>query len=123
DQKVLASLAKQVAEVVRGVPGTVDVSDGGVVGQPEMVVSIDRDRAADLGLTAGQVASVLRTGLSGSTVGTYRPEGAKGWDINVILNPEERSRVDQIGNIPVITPRGTTIHLGEAAQSRPVSGP
>src|SRR5205814_4151040 len=104
DLKGLASLAKQVAEVVRGVPGTVDISDGGVVGQPEMVVSIDRDRAADLGLTAGQVASVLRTGLSGSTTGTYRPEGTRGWDVNVILNPDDRARVEQIRNIPVITP-------------------
>jgi HAE1 family hydrophobic/amphiphilic exporter-1 len=123
DQKVLASLAKQVADVVRAVPGTVDVSDGGVVGQPEMVVNIDRDRAADLGLTAGQVASVLRTGLAGSTVGTYRPDGTKGWDVNVILNPNDRSRVEQIAGIPVITPSGATIRLGEVANISTVSGP
>src|SRR5207244_6750050 len=79
DQKVLAALAKQVANIVRNVPGTVDVSDGGVVGQPELMVTIDRDRAADLGLTAGQIGNVLRTGLAGSVVGTYRPERNKGW--------------------------------------------
>ena len=123
DQKVLASLAKQVADIVRNVPGTVDVSDGGVVGQPEMVVNIDRERAADLGLTAGQVASVLRTGLAGSTVGTFRPDGTKGWDVSVILDPEDRSRTQQIGSIPIITPRGATIQLAEVAQIRTVSGP
>jgi HAE1 family hydrophobic/amphiphilic exporter-1 len=123
DQKVLASLASQVADVVRNVPGTVDVSDGGVVGQPEMVVNIDRDRASDLGLTAGQVASVLRTGLTGSIVGSYRPEGTKGWDVNVILNPNDRSRVDQLGEIPIITPRGATIRLAEVARVSTVSGP
>jgi HAE1 family hydrophobic/amphiphilic exporter-1 len=123
DQKVLETLAKQVADVVRGVPGTVDVDDGGVVGQPEMVVNIDRDRAADLGLTAGQVANVLRTGLSGSTVGTFRPQGTKGWDVNVILNPNDRSRVDQIPSIPIITPAGATIRLGEVARISTVSGP
>jgi HAE1 family hydrophobic/amphiphilic exporter-1 len=123
DQKVLETLAKQVADVVRGVPGTVDVGDGGVVGQPEMVVNIDRDRAADLGLTAGQVANVLRTGLSGSTVGTFRPQGTKGWDVNVILNPNDRSRVDQIPSIPIITPAGATIRLGEVANISTVSGP
>jgi HAE1 family hydrophobic/amphiphilic exporter-1 len=123
DQKVLASLAKQVADVVRGVPGTVDVDDGGVVGQPELVVSIDRDRAADLGLTAGQVASVLRTGLSGSTIGTFRPEGTRGWDVNVILNPNDRARVEQISSIPIITPAGATIRLGEVANISSVSGP
>jgi hydrophobic/amphiphilic exporter-1 (mainly G- bacteria), HAE1 family len=123
DQKVLAKLATQVADIVRSVPGTVDVSDGGVVGQPEMVINIDRDRAADLGLTAGQVATMLRTGLAGSTVGTYRPEGTKGWDVDVILNPDDRSRVEQIRNIPVITPRGATIRLGEVAQISTLSGP
>jgi HAE1 family hydrophobic/amphiphilic exporter-1 len=123
DQKVLASLAKQVADIVRNVPGTVDVSDGGVVGQPELVVNIDRDRASDLGLTAGQVAGVLRTGLAGATVGTYRPDGTKGWDVDVILNPDDRARVEQITQIPVITPSGATVRLGEVAQVSTVSGP
>ena len=123
DQKVLAALARQVAEAIRAVPGAVDISDGGVVGQPELVVNIERERAADLGLTAGQVASVLRAGLSGSTIGTYRPEGTKGWDIDVILNPDDRSRVDQVSEVPVITPRGATIRLGDVAQVTTVSGP
>jgi HAE1 family hydrophobic/amphiphilic exporter-1 len=123
DQRVLASLAKQVAEAVRQVPGTVDISDGGVAGQPELVVNIDRERATDLGLTPGQVASVLRAGLAGSTVGSFRPDGTKGWDINVILDPENRSRVDQVAHIPVVTPRGATVRLGEVAQVATVSGP
>jgi HAE1 family hydrophobic/amphiphilic exporter-1 len=123
DQKVLASLARQVAEVVRQVPGTVDVSDGGVVGQPELVVNVDRERAADLGLTAGQVASILRTGLAGSTVGTFRPEGSKGWDIDVLLDPGDRARTEQVMDIPVITPRGATIRLGEVAEVTTLSGP
>src|SRR5262249_50704438 len=69
------------------------------------------------------VASVLRAGLSGSTVGTFRPDGTKGWDINVILNPDARARVDQVSEIPVITPRGATIRLGEVASVSTVSGP
>src|SRR5438445_5425902 len=46
DQKVLQSLAAQVGQVVRKVPGTVDVDDGGVTGDPELVVHIDREQAA-----------------------------------------------------------------------------
>jgi HAE1 family hydrophobic/amphiphilic exporter-1 len=123
DSKVLATLAQQVADVVRKVPGTRDVNDGGVTGEPELVVSIDRQQAADLGLTPGQVASVLRTGLAGSTVSTFRPEGTTGWDINVILNPDERARVDQVSDIPVVTPKGATIRLGQIAQVSSVTGP
>src|SRR4029077_13634557 len=96
-------------------PGTADVNDGGVPGDPELIVNVDRERAADLGLTPGQVASVLRTGLAGSAVSTFRPQGTTGWDISVILNPEERARVEQVGQIPVVTPTGQTIQLGQVA--------
>jgi hydrophobic/amphiphilic exporter-1 (mainly G- bacteria), HAE1 family len=123
DQAVLASLAHQVAEVVRSTRGTIDVSDGGVVGQPELVVNIDRERAADLGLTSSQVAGVLRSGIAGSTVGTFRPDGTKGWDVEVILNPEHRARVQQVSDIPVLTPSGQTVRLGQVAHVATVSGP
>ena len=123
DQKVLQSLAAQVGQLVRKVPGTVDVDDGGVTGDPELVVHIDREQAADLGLTPSQVASVLRTGLAGSTVSTFRPQGATGWDVNVILNPDERARVEQVAQIPIVTPKGSTIQLGQVAQVASVSGP
>jgi HAE1 family hydrophobic/amphiphilic exporter-1 len=123
DQTVLASLARQVADVVRSTRGTVDVSDGGVVGQPELVVNIDRERAADLGLSAAQVAGVLRTAIAGSTVGTFRPEGTKGWDVEVSLDPDNRARIDQVPEIPLLTPRGDSIRLGHLARVATVSGP
>jgi len=123
DESVLSSLASQVADVVRKTPGTTDVNDGGVTGDPELVVNVDRQRAADLGLTPGQVASVLRTGLAGSAVSTFRPQGTVGWDINVILNPDERERVEQVGQIPIVTPTGQTIQLGQIANVTSSTGP
>lgn len=123
DQAVLSSLAAQVADVVRHTPGTADVDDGGVTGDPELVVNVDRQQAADLGLTPSQVSSVLRTGLAGSTVSTFRPQGTSGWDINVILNPDERQRVEQVGQIPIVTPSGRTIQLGQIASVSQATGP
>jgi HAE1 family hydrophobic/amphiphilic exporter-1 len=123
DQTVLASLAAQVADIVRSTPGTTDVRDGGVTGQPEQVVTIDRDRAADAGLTPAQVASVLRTGLSGSTVTTYRPAGSKGFDVRVVLDPNQRARLEQLPQIPVLTPKGVVLRLGQVAHVDPSTGP
>jgi hydrophobic/amphiphilic exporter-1 (mainly G- bacteria), HAE1 family len=123
DQAILTKLASQVADVVRRTPGTADVNDGGVTGDPELVVNVDRQQAADLGLTPSQVASVLRTGLAGSIVGTFRPQGTIGWDISVILNPDERARVEQVGQIPIVTPRGQTIQLGQIANVSTSIGP
>ena len=123
DQQVLGALSAQVTDIVRGTPGTTDVGDGGAAGQPELVVQVDRARASDLGLSPAQVAGVLRTALAGSTVGTFRPQGSKGWDIDVILTPEQRRRADQIAEIPVVTPTGVTIKLGQVARVSTRTGP
>ena len=123
DEAVLGSLATRIADVVRRTPGTADVDNGGVTGDPELVVNVDRQQAADLGLTPAQVSTVLRTGLAGSTVSTFRPQGTTGWDISVILNPDERQRVEQVGQIPIVTPKGQTIQLGQIASVTSATGP
>jgi HAE1 family hydrophobic/amphiphilic exporter-1 len=123
DQAVRASLAAQVSDVVRRVPGTRDIDDGGITGDPEVLVSIDRQRAADLGLTPSQVARVLRTSLAGSTVSAFRPAGTTGWDIDVILDPDERASVEQVGQIPIVRSDGATIQLGQIASLERHSGP
>jgi HAE1 family hydrophobic/amphiphilic exporter-1 len=69
------------------------------------------------------VASVLRTGIAGSQVSTFRPEGTKGWDVTVLLDPSDRARPEQIAEIPIVTPRGATVRLGQIAQLSTVSGP
>jgi hydrophobic/amphiphilic exporter-1 (mainly G- bacteria), HAE1 family len=123
DSAVLASLARQVAGVVRNTAGTSNVDEGGAIGEPQLLVEVDRNQAADLGLAPGDVASVLRTGLAGSVVSTFRPAGTTGWDIAVILNPEERQRVEQVGQIPILTPSGSTIQLAQIASVISASGP
>jgi HAE1 family hydrophobic/amphiphilic exporter-1 len=123
DPATVTALAQQVALLMRNVPGTRTVDDGGVTGQPEMVISIDAEKAADLGLSEAQVAGVLRTGLAGSRVSSFRPQGTTGWDINVILNPDQRDRLDQVRQIPLVTPAGAAIHLGDIASIEAVPGP
>jgi len=41
----------------------------------------------------------------------------------VILNPENRARVEQVSDIPVLTPRGDMVRLGQVAHVATVSGP
>jgi len=96
---VLASLANQMAEIVRNVPGTADVHNGAAAAQPELVVHIDRQRAADVGLTPASVAGLLRTELAAPTVSTFRPAGTTGWDLTVGLSPGERAAIEQVAEL------------------------
>ena len=52
-------------------PGAVDVDTTLVVGKPELQVSIDREKAADLGVQVADIAQTLQLLVGGLKVSTY----------------------------------------------------
>lgn len=119
----LTALAMQVQEIVRRTPGTTDVTNSAAVGSPEMTVSLDREKAADLGLTAGQVAAAMRTGISGTVATQYQPVGQKNVDVRVVAADADVASVDQLGEIPLTTSKGAIVRLGQVAQIKQTGGP
>ncbi|HTP58943.1 MAG TPA: efflux RND transporter permease subunit [Spirochaetia bacterium] len=89
NRDILRDLAARVEQDVRAVKGTADVDNTMRATQSEVNVIIDRLAASDYGLTAYDVASVLRTALAGSDAGVYR-HGGDEFDVTV------RYREDQI---------------------------
>ena len=76
-------------------PGAVDVDSTLVVGKPELRVSIDREKAADLGVQVADVAQTLQLLVGGDKVSTY-DEGGEQYDVRV--------RADR--RVPHATPTG-----------------
>ncbi len=60
-----------------------------------MQAHIDRDRAAQYGISVAQIASALHTSLEGDTTSKYRENG-KEYDIRVSLPKEQRNIVSQV---------------------------
>jgi len=54
------------------IPGAVDVGSTQVPRRPELTLSIDRERAADLGVEVASIASTLQLLVGGAKVGTYQ---------------------------------------------------
>ena len=123
DSATVRDLARKVEEIVRATPGTADVANSAAEGAPEMQVQIDRQRAADLGLTAAQVAQALRTGLAGTVVTQWQPSGQKSIDVRVVANEAGRASVDQLRDVPLVTSRGTQVRLGQVAEIARSTGP
>lgn len=69
DQHKLQDLARQVAHVVQGVPGTADVFDGIVIAGPSVDIRTDDQALARRGLTPQALNSQLATQLQGTNVG------------------------------------------------------
>lgn len=70
DQKILETLAKQVQHELAQVKGIDDLAVFWVLGQPNLNIRIDRERAARYGLNAGDVNTVVQAALGGTQATT-----------------------------------------------------
>jgi multidrug efflux pump len=74
----------------RQVPGLINVDSDLRVNKPQLTVSFDRDRAEDLGVPVGDVATTLQVLLGGREVSTFT-RANKQYDVIVQLDPRARA--------------------------------
>jgi heavy metal efflux system protein len=111
----LESTAGKIAQVMRTVRGVEDLSVIGELGQPNLLVRVDRQQAARYGLLPGDVNGVVQAAIGGQAV-TQVLDGERRFDVVVRFLPEYREDVDAISNIPVSTPDGGRIPLKQVAE-------
>jgi len=122
DLKIGQDLANQISTAVSDVPGVTDVRISREAGQPEFRVKIDRNKAAELGLSATQIGSTVQTAMGGTAATKVRVEG-KEYDVIVRLAEEDRRGLDNINNLSVINNSGQPIALQSAAWLQSGEGP
>ena len=122
DLKVLEERARAVAEVLRGIPGAADVYPEQVTGAPYLDIRVKREAAARHGLTPGAIQDVIETAI-GETNLTLTIEGRQRFPVRVRYAPAYRGSAGALGSLPVPTPSGAQVPLGEVADIRQVSGP
>ena len=120
-------IAEQVTEVMRTVPGITDLGLFRTLGQPNIKITPDRVQLARYGLNTGDVANVVQSALGGLT-GNGSPivevyENEKFFDLTVRWKDEYRSSVEAIREIPVSTPSGSYIPLGQISKIEQAIGP
>jgi HAE1 family hydrophobic/amphiphilic exporter-1 len=110
DLDVLSKSANAIVAELRKESGIADADTSLVIGKPELAVSIDRTRTGDLGVSAADVASVLRIVTSGSDVSSFN-QGGRRYDINLRALPEFRDRESAL-NLFALPSQNTGIARG-----------
>jgi multidrug efflux pump subunit AcrB len=95
-------------------PGLVDVTDNLNRGRPEVQVDVDREKAAQYGLSTGQIARTVRSAIQGTEADTYR-SGDDEYDITVRLQEEDRASITSLNNLTVSSVTGQQIPLTSVA--------
>jgi cobalt-zinc-cadmium resistance protein CzcA len=113
----LEELAVQVRHIMEDVKGVTDLGIFRVLGQPNLNIRVDREKAVRYGLNAGDVNTFVQTAFGGN-VATTVYEADRQFGVNVRAAPKFRDSIDAVRNakIAVTTPSGNAyIPLSQVA--------
>jgi len=122
DLPTLNRLAGEIFNVVEKIPGASDVYTQQNEGVQYLQAEIDRDAAGRFGLSADDIALLLRTQLEGEVVGTIQQEGRR---IPLQLRGPQglRESPDALQAIRLTLEDGRDISLDQVAHLKRTNGP
>ena len=121
DLNVLQDKAIQIKRVLERVPGFTELTVVRELGQPSLLIDVDRDKIARYGINVSDVEAVIETAVGGQAA-TQVIQGEKLFDLVVRMEPQFRSNASQIGNLLVGTPSGQLIPLSQLADIHESTG-
>ncbi len=122
DLAVINRLTGEIEQAVKQVPGVTSAFAERLTGGRYVNVDIQRERAARYGLNIADVQSVVATAVGGMNIGETI-EGLQRYPINVRYPREVRDSLDRLRSLPIVTPRGQQLVLGDVADIRIEDGP
>src|SRR6478672_6459097 len=123
----LERLSKAVKEELSKVPGVTDPGAFNLLGQPNLVIQVDRAKAARYGITVADMNTVVQAAIGGQEV-TRIYDGEMNFALTVRLAPKYRDNIDAIRSVPVALPNSDPksptayIALGDVAEVRLETG-
>ncbi len=117
DLKILDGLAQGAREGLEKTKGIEDVGIVRELGQPNLLVEVDRDNAGALGLTVEDILDTVSAALGGKEISRII-EGEKSFSLLVSFPPDYRTGTGKIENIPIVLPSGGVVALSRIARIR-----
>src|ERR1700675_1353700 len=121
DLNVLQEKALEIKRRLAQVPGFTELTVVRELGQPSLIVQVDRDKIARYGINVADVEAIVQAAVGGQAA-TQVIQGEKLFDLVVRMKPEFRESAQSIGNLLVGTPSGTQIPLTAVADIKQGNG-
>jgi HAE1 family hydrophobic/amphiphilic exporter-1 len=114
DLQTLKDVSTDLEQIVKGVKGTINVTTDMTEGNPELRVMLQRNNAAQYGITSYQLAKSLEAALNGATATTLKTNGEE-TDIVLSLSDVYQESVENLKQIVIASPTGQQVTVGEIA--------
>lgn len=122
DLKVIQDIGLQLERILKPVEGTASVYSERVAGGRYVNIDIDRAKASRYGMNIQDVQELISSAVGGMNV-TNTIEGLERYPINVRYPQEYRDSPEQLALLPIVTPNGLRIALGDIADVYVEEGP
>ena len=106
----LVETSEKIMDELRASGTVVDLDSNYELGMPELRITPDRDRAADLGVPIQEIASTINALVGGVRVGKYSAGGRR-VDVRLKLIKSQRERPEDLGRLQVRTGSGGLVPL------------
>ena len=120
DPELLKELGDQAVSVLEGAPvfAKLDGLESDMAeGRPELVVDVDREKAALYGVSTLKIGTTIRSAINGTEASTYR-DGKDEYDITVRLAESFRQDLNALGDLTVVSEDGIQVPLSSVASWR-----
>ncbi|MFN8005984.1 MAG: efflux RND transporter permease subunit [Terriglobia bacterium] len=122
DLERLAEYSEKIRQIVKAIPGVVDINTTLELGKPELRVHINRAKAADLGVDVQAIAGSLRTMVAGEEVSAYR-EGDNRYEVRLQVALENRSSAEPLSRLYIPSPTIGNVQLSNVVTLNEGVGP
>lgn len=122
DLNTIQEIGQQIEQLLPEVTGTASVYSERVAGGRYIKVDISREKASRFGLNIDDVQQVVSTAIGGMNV-TQTVEGQERYPVNLRYPQDYRDSPEQLSRLPVVTPNGQRIALGDVAEIKVEVGP
>ncbi|MEJ2911482.1 efflux RND transporter permease subunit [Pseudoalteromonas sp. C12FD-1] len=118
----IQNIGQQIEQLLKDVPGTASVYSERVATGRYIKVDINREKAARYNLNIADIQQVVATAIGGSNV-TETIEGQQRYPVNLRYPQSFRASPEDLKLLPIITPLGQHIALGDVAKVFIEDGP
>ena len=121
DLKDLEQKGEEIMAVMRKVPGVTDLGLFRVLGQPNVNIVVNREKADRFGINASDIQDAIQTAVGGNPVSQILI-GEQRFDLVPRYQERFRQSVDDVSNIRILAPNGERVSLGEVTDIKVEDG-
>ncbi|OXM85958.1 efflux RND transporter permease subunit [Paenibacillus rigui] len=122
DLLLLQQAAAMVKDKMKEFPELTEIKDTLSESKTEVEINVDQNKARLYGLSSAQITDTVRSWLAEEKIGDLKFDNTT-FKTKIMLDKSFKNSVEKIGQFPIKTSSGATIHLAEVAKVRQVDAP